>query len=168
MHLTQSDWLTLALATGLIAGALVLEHKFTSHLHWPARWYYAEGLVTVLAGLAIWLAWRQVTVDWFVALALLLAGCAAGGPDWFILRRKEEREAAAWDALEAHNAELAAQLRVLLNKRANSNYMRRLREMIETAAFSTAAMKQERELIELAEQQARDLLCQIQEIVGKS
>lgn len=166
MTLTLTDWLTLALTTALIAAALVLEHYLTSRQHWPARWYYAEGLVTVLGGLAVWLAWRQVTADWLVALALVVAGCAAGGPDWLILRRKEDRESAAWDALEAHNAELAAQLRVLLSKRANSNYMRRLREMVETAAFSTAAMKQERQMIELAERQANDLLQRIQEVVG--
>jgi hypothetical protein len=167
MQLTLADWLTLVLATAGIALALVVEHQLTSSRHWPQRWYYAEGLATVLAGLGTWLAWRAVTVDWLVALALVLAGCAAGGPDWIIIQREERLRETAWNALEADNAELATQLRCLLSKPANSNYMRRLREMVETAAFSTAAMKRERELIELAEQQALGLLQQIQEIVGE-
>lgn len=64
-------------------------------------------------------------------------------------------------------AELATQLRVLMSKPANSRYMSRLRQMVETAAFSVATMRQEREMIELAEQQQRDLLAQIVELVGK-
>lgn len=167
MALTLTDWLTLALTTVLIAASLIVEHELTSRLGWPERWYYAEGLVAVLVGLAGWLAIRQVHVDWVVALALVGCGCAAGGPDWFILRTEERRRQEAWATLEAQNAELATRLRVLLSKPTNSNYIRRIREAIETAAFTTAALKRERELIGLQEQQAAELLRQLQDIVGR-
>jgi len=100
-------------------------------------------------------------------LALFLAGCASGVPDFLLLQVEEARRERAWVMLEANNAELAGQLRLLLTKPINSNYMRRLREMVETAAFATAAMQRERELVEVAERQAGELLSQIRAIVGE-
>ena len=164
MDLTLTDWLSLLLATVLIALSLIAEHKLTAHLGWPERWYYAEGLAAVLLGLSGWLAIRQIQVDWLVAVALVVCGCAAGGPDWILLRREEQRRNQAWAILEAQNAELAAKLQILLAKRTNSNYIRRIREAVETAAFATAALKRERELIELQEERAAELLRQLQKM----
>ena len=161
------DWMTLLVAVAAIAGALVLEHVLVGHRHWPARWYYALGLMTVLAGLLAWGMARGVRLGPVTCLALFLAGCASGVPDFLLLRVEEARRERAWATLEASNAELAGQLRLLLSKPVNSNYMRRLREMVETAAFATAAMQRERELVELAERQAGELLAQIRDLVGE-
>ena len=173
MTLTLTDLWTLALTTAIIAGALVLEHVYTGNRGWPARFYYAEGLITVLIGLLAWAALRRITITPLNGLLILIAAALSGAPDFLILwhedrkRAQHERDrAAAWTALEATNAELAAQLAVLLSKPTNNNYMRRLREMIETAAFTTHAIRQERQLIELAETQADTLLQQIRDIVG--
>jgi len=162
-----SDWITLGVATILIASALVIEHLLVGQRRWPARWYYALGLVTVLGGLLAWGAIRGVRLEPVTCLALFLAGCASGVPDFLLLQVEEARRERAWVMLEANNAELAGQLRLLLTKPINSNYMRRLREMVETAAFATAAMQRERELVEVAERQAGELLSQIRAIVGE-
>ena len=99
---------------------------------------------------------------------MLVAGCASGVPDFLVLWREQLVTERQWRALEETNAELAAQLRVLLSKPVNSRYMSRLRQMVETAAFSAATMRQEREMLELAERQAEELLAEIREIVGES
>ena len=57
-------------------------------------------------------------------------------------------------------------MQCLLSKRVNSRYMSRLRQMVETAAFSAATMRQEREMLEFAERQANELLAEIRDIVG--
>lgn len=164
MTLTES-W-TLAVATVAIAGTLLLEHSAVKGRDVPRRLSYAIGLVTVLGGLMLWAALLQVTVTAHVSVAMLLAGCASGIPDFLVLWREQVQSERKWQALEATNAELAAQLRLLLSKPVNSKYMSRLRQMVETAAFATASMRQERELIEVAERQAEALLAEIQEIVG--
>ncbi len=166
--MSETNWMTLGLTTAIIAGMLILEHVFTGKRDWPRQVYYGEGLVTVLGGLLIWAALGQVRVTWLTALAMMLAGVASGAPTYLLLWQEERKRQQAWTILETTNGELASQLRCLLSKPNNSRYMRRLREMVETAAFATAAMRQEREMIELAERQQHELLAQIRTIVGES
>jgi len=166
--MTDSNCWTLALTTAIVAGLLLLEHEFTGKRDWPRQVCYAEGLTTVLGGLLIWAAVVQVRVTWETAGAMMLAGMASGVPTFLLLWQEERKRQQAWAALERSNAELASQLRCLLSKQVNSRYMRRLREMVETAAFATVAMRQEREMIELAERQQKELLAQIRTIVGES
>ncbi len=163
MNLT--DWWTLVVAVVVIALLLLLEHLLTGSRHWPQRLYYAEGLVTVLAGLLGWAAIRQIRITPAIALVLLLAGCASGGLDFIVLWREQREMERKWAALEATNQGLATQLRCLLSKQTNSRYMSRLRQMVETAAFAAAAMRQEREMMELAQKQAEDLLKDISGMV---
>ena len=158
---------TLAAATVIIAGALVVEHELTGRRHWPERWYYAEGLVTVLGGLLLWAALVGVTMSWTVAAAMLLAGCASGGPDWLLIRAESQRRAAGWEALEKQNADLAARLQLLMTKRTNSCYFHRLRDMIESLAFAAGTIAQEREYMDTIEGHAERLLAEVSTIIGK-
>jgi len=167
------DFATLGIATVMMAGALLLEHEYTGRRHWPEQWYYAEGLLTVLVGLLAWAALVQVTVTWEVAIAMLLAGCASGGPDFLVIHaegRRREAEAcrrqAAWDALERQNAELASQLQVLLTKRTNSNYFHRLRDMVESFAFAAGTIAQEREYMDGIGGHAEQMLAELQAMMG--
>jgi len=161
-----ADWISLALTTLGIAAALVAEHYTMKTWIVPIQYRYALGLVTDMGGLLAWAAWRRITVDWTTALIILAAACLAGGVDAAILFAEQTAARRRWTDLQTANAEMAAQLRTLMSKSTNSRYMRRLREMIETTAFATAALRQERELIALAETQAQNILDQIKEIIG--
>ena len=163
--MNPGDWLTLGATCALIALALVIEHYVVKPFHLPEQWLYALGLVTDMGGLLVWAACRSVTITWPVALVMLLAGCLAGSLDAALHFLEQAEARKRWAELETANAELVAQLRLLRSKPVNI-YLRRLREMVETAAFTTAALKRERELIQQVETQASDLLVQVKEIVG--
>jgi hypothetical protein len=161
------QWMTLGLVFVGVAAALVAEHYVMKPWHVPVQWRYAVGLLTDMGGILAWAAWQKVTVTWPVAALMLATACLAGAVDAAILFAEQAAERRRWNELQASNAELAARLRVLMSKPTNSRYMRRLREMVETSAFATAALGRERELILLAEAQAQDLLDQIRDIVGQ-
>jgi plasmid stabilization system protein ParE len=164
--MNSGDWPTLGATSALIALALVIEHYLVRPFHLPEQWLYALGLVTDMGGLLVWAACRSVTITWPVATVMLLAGCLAGSLDAALHFLEQAEARKRWAELETANAELVAQLRLLRSKPVNSRYLRRLREMVETAAFTAAALRRERELIQQVETQASDLLVQVKEIVG--
>lgn len=113
------------------------------------------------------------TTFWILVgtLTVALIAVAAMCHDTYTRRKKYERrhseavareQARQWEELEAKNRELAAQLHLLRNRRDNERYLGRIREMVETAAFTTAALKRERDLLETALAQADNLLMQLQ------
>lgn len=159
--LTAEALLTLIIAVGAIAAALIVEHILTGHRGWAPRWYYAEGLVTVLIGLAAWLAVEEVTVDLFTAILIVVAGCVSGVPDFILLRSEQQRERdARWQQLAALNQDLAARLALLerLGGGPNSHACRRLQELSETMSFALGAAKLEIDQLELFLGQATPIL----------
>ena len=144
------DWGTLALTTVLIAAALVAEHYLTERgLGVPRQVNYAIGLVTVLAGILLWAAIRQVTVTWVVAGAMLASACASGIPDFLILYREDQqrredelRRQGQWQQLAREHGTLAREL-ALMRLVGDSLRYSKAHDLAESLAFIYGDMRRD-------------------------
>lgn len=133
MNLTAADLWTLAMATAIIAGALLLEHvAFGKTLSKENR--YAMGFLTDAGILLAWGAIRDIHLDPVAALLILATGCVAGVPVYVVLHREQARELAQWNYLVETNRALASEL-ALLQVAGNGHRYSRAHDLIESICF---------------------------------
>lgn len=143
---------SLALATALVAGVLVVEHYLVAHLvdgrgwPWPEQLNYALGLLTTGGGILSWAALVGVTVDLAGAVWMLGAMCLAGVPDFLLHTWEQARARRAWQGrmrdLAARNRRLAAELALLRSCGKEKDFYR-MREVVEGLMFLRGGLRRD-------------------------